>query len=125
MPRLKYCIWTFDEALKYLRGRTARNAPTGVHTVVEESSDPTDGMDAVAIVYHSTAVVLIRKDNTYRLCSGGFHTPTTKSRINTYSPARLYQEDYDWRLEVKGRTDSVPFHDGILVDRYGDVVKES
>jgi hypothetical protein len=49
-----------------------------------------------AIRYHNTDVVTIHEDNSYTLNSGGWYTPTTKDRINEYSPARIHQEKGLW-----------------------------
>jgi hypothetical protein len=52
--------------------------------------------NSFVIRYHNTDVVSIHEDNTYTLNSGGWYTPTTKDRINEYSPARIHQDKGLW-----------------------------
>jgi hypothetical protein len=49
-----------------------------------------------AVRLHYTDVVTIHADGTYTLNSGGWDTPTTKDRINAYSPARVASERGEW-----------------------------
>jgi hypothetical protein len=51
-----------------------------------------------AICYHWTDVVVICRDGTIILNSGGYHTVTTKRRINQYLPEGwwLWQKDFVW-----------------------------
>jgi hypothetical protein len=67
-----------------------------------------------AIRYHSTDVVIIHEDNTYTLNSGGWYTPTTKDRINEYSPASIHQEKGLWYHK-----NGFMFADKCKVDCYG------
>lgn len=54
--------------------------------------------DTYAIQYHQTKVVLIHRDGTYTLNSGGYRTPTTKKRINDYSPVKVFQKKHEWYI---------------------------
>lgn len=65
---------------------------------------------SVAIELHGTKVVTIHTDDSVTLNSGGYHTSTTKKRINQYSPMRVYQKNYEWFLG-----DGTPFEDGMIV----------
>jgi len=91
-----------------------------------------------AVRLHATDVVLIHRDGTYTLNTGGhgdfagYRTVTTKERINGYSPARVYAIKGTWFLDgemrevgKEGRMEiaRVPFHDGIRVDAKGMVIK--
>lgn len=53
----------------------------------------------IAVKYHGTAVVVMYKTGGYLLNSGGYRTSTTKRRINTFSPARVYQRKRVWYLD--------------------------
>ena len=72
--------------------------------------------------YHDTDVVAFT-DSTIRLCTGGWESPATKRRMNQASEAlelgfRVYQEDYTWYAEYRGKT--YRFHEGLLtLDRRG------
>ena len=74
------------------------------------------------IKYHDTTVVKIHRNDTYTLNSGGFLTPTTKKRINTYSPGRIFQKDWKWYIfsSVNGPQ---PFSDNCVIDRFGTLVE--
>jgi len=54
------------------------------------------GPNAFAVRYHYTDVVTIHRDGTFTLAANGWYTPTTKDRINGYSPARVYSEGGTW-----------------------------
>lgn len=77
-----------------------------------------DRGDHIAIRLHCTDVVKVYPDGTYVLNSGGWQTVTTKQRINTFSPANVYQKDWTWYL-WPGDT---LFEDGIRVNSSGKVV---
>lgn len=70
--------------------------------------------DAFAVRLHQTDVVLIHADGTYTLNSGGWQTPTTKDRINEYTPARLHQAKGLWY-----NRDGSLFYDGMTIDAAG------
>jgi hypothetical protein len=72
---------------------------------------------------HNTIVVTIHADGTYTLRTGGWHTVTTKDRINGYSPARVFQEKGEWFVAAPDFTRRVPFVEGIRVDANGEPVK--
>jgi hypothetical protein len=44
------------------------------------------------VAYHSTDVVTIHPDGTFTLDTGGWDTQTTKERMTTYSPAKIWQK---------------------------------
>ena len=78
--------------------------------------------DEVVVRYHWTEVVKCNKD-VIILNTGGYHTQTTKRRMNQASDVfglgfRVYQEDYTWYAEYRGKT--YRFHEGLLtLDRRG------
>lgn len=82
----------------------------------------------IAVQYHLTDVVTAHVDGTFTLYSAGYRTSTTKSRMNTFSPARVYQTKGVWKLDVgvgqphREASKDFLFIDGITVDRNGDVV---
>jgi hypothetical protein len=73
------------------------------------------------IQYHNTIVVEILP-NEYVLNSGGYQTNTTKDRINTYSPVRLYSRKYTWYIGEYSPDTDIPFLDGIRVNSNGKVI---
>lgn len=66
------------------------------------------------IVFHRTGIVRIYEDDTYRLDTGGWTTPTTKERLNRYVPGCVYSEGGRWY--VNGH----PFVDGMIIDSEGE-----
>lgn len=76
---------------------------------------------SIGVKLHATYVVVIHADGTYTLNSGGWRTVTTKSRINQFSPAYVYQDDGEWYVNDGGFGNRVAFEDGMRV-RPGGVV---
>lgn len=76
------------------------------------------------IALHSTDIIYITSragETIYRLNSGGYQTVTTKDRLNSFSPARIYQKRGVWYVGDFG-VDDVIYFDGIEVDIKGVVV---
>ena len=97
---------THSEAIKMVRGKTNRDSrKVGNNTYAEILPD-----GSVGIMLHSTYVVKIHPDNSATLNSGGWHTSTTKDRINQYSPVRVYQRKGEWYLD-----NGTPYEDGMVV----------
>ena len=97
---------THAEATKMVlgkRNRGQRKVGNNTYAYIEY-----DG--SVAIELHGTKVVTIHPDDSVTLNSGGYHTSTTKKRINQYSPVRVYQKNYEWFL-----SDGTPFEDRMIV----------
>ena len=69
--------------------------------------------NTLGVRYHDTIIVQIHSDDTYTLNTGGWKTVSTKSRINTWSPAGIYQEDFVWYIGNHF------YYDGIKVDAWG------
>lgn len=75
--------------------------------------------DTFGVRLHATDVVQIHFDDTYTLNSGGWRTRTTKDRINSYSPARVWQRNSIWYVG-----DGIIFEDGMKVDSTGNPIGE-
>lgn len=69
-----------------------------------------------AVRLHSTDVVLIRKDGSYKLSTGGWKTMTTKARMNEFAPVSIWSKRGVWML--KG---DYIFADGCVVKPDGTV----
>ena len=65
---------------------------------------------SVAFQLHSTDVVTIHDDDSATLRTGGWNSPTTKERINRYSPVYVLQKNWEWYL-----SDGTPFQEGMTV----------
>lgn len=71
---------------------------------------------------HATDVVTYRPDGSAELNSGGWRTVTTKERINTFSPARVYSDKGRWYVAIGAgwdRAERVPFEDGMHINADG------
>jgi hypothetical protein len=82
---------TYAEAAAFLGGRKYRTIPSIRSTSVERTDE-----DTIVVRYHGTNVVTYYSDGTCMLLTHGYHTVTTKARINDFSPARVYQKNYEW-----------------------------
>lgn len=107
----------YESFVAFLNGRDSKRTGEVATTIERSGFVPCKW---VYVRYHDTYVVSC-DGNTYELRTGGWHSMTTKKRINKYSPARLFQRKGTWYLSTsKG---DVEFYDGIKVDEHGDVVE--
>ena len=52
-----------------------------------------------AIRYHNNVIMQIYPEG-WQLFDGGWQTRTTKDRLNIYSPATVYQRNWEWRMHT-------------------------
>jgi hypothetical protein len=95
---------------------TARNQnkgkPVGRNTRLFRRED-----GAISIRLYDTDIVVVNKDNSLELYTGGFRTHTTKERINRFIPCTLFQKNHQWYL---GNYDKpIPFYEGIKLNPNG------
>lgn len=74
------------------------------------------------VVLHETAVITIYQDGTYQFNSGGWRTRTTQSRINEYSPVKVYSRNGTWMMFRGTATEGFLYQDGTVVDSEGHVM---
>lgn len=93
-------------------GRLGRSGALAHNTRLVE-----DGED-VAVVLHNTRIVTFHADGSVTLNSGGYHTSTTKARINSLIGPRLSvkQVAHDWFVIDARDGSKVPFKDGMRVN---------
>lgn len=72
---------THESLIRFLDGRPTRKAAKGVETCVH-----LEGNHGVAVQYHWTDVVTYLDETHVALSTGGWHTNTTRERMNAYSP---------------------------------------
>jgi hypothetical protein len=99
----------FNQAYTFLGKRAARNVKGKQSTKVVRL-DP----DTIALRYHGTSVVTWHADGRITLRSNGWHTVTTKRRINQGAPVTVYQEKFLWYVDTAERK-RVPFEEGMVV----------
>jgi len=75
-----------------------------------------DGSKAVRL--HNTDVITFTANDTIILNSGGWKTPTTKSRISANLPRgwNLYQHNYKWYLKNYDTLEQITYFDKIEID---------
>ena len=98
----------YETADKLLQGRckTARKVAnnTWLHRIQHE--------DAIALRLHYTDILIYYPDGSFKVDTGGWHTHTTKSRLNEYLPKdSVYQKQFVWRWS----SDDREFVDGELL----------
>jgi hypothetical protein len=110
MPTIK----SYQEADSYLKGKQER--PYAHNTRIQRH-----GESAIRVLYHGNPIVYFYP-NSSSFTSCGWHTMTTKERINWFLPAgfHLYQERSVWYLS-KHMDKSYPFADGINITLDGEV----
>ncbi len=79
----------YNEALEKLNGRERRKLKN--NTYLERIDTETIG-----VRLHNTFVVTYKANGDIILKTGGWHTVTTKDRINAYSPVGISQKNFTW-----------------------------
>jgi hypothetical protein len=103
---------TFTQAEEFLaKGRKKTERKLENNTVLHRID-----ADTLAVRLHATDIVLIHRNGTFTLNSGGWRTVTTKARMNDHSPARISQTKGVWYIG------GVEFTENIVVDATGKVV---
>ena len=71
----------------------------------------------VGFVYHETEILTKLPGGRIRLNSGGFETPTTKKRINSFLPLgwQVIQRNFKWYVRTPAGED-IPFVDGLVLN---------
>lgn len=88
MSRRVPTIKTFTDAEEWLAGgRTPNHRKLQNNTQLIRLHP-----DRIAVRLHDTNVVILHRDNTFTIHTGGWDTVTTKDRLRSYSPARVRAE---------------------------------
>lgn len=123
----------YEKAVATLKNRPSKKVANNTYLI------PVDG--GIAVKLHQTNVVTFHPDGTTTLNSGGWRTVTTKERINSFSPARVYSDGGLWFVSYRDNHGSktyqpddcsewhscrATFTDGMVVDAEGvPLVKDS
>ena len=117
--------WKLKAFVEHGRGKKSRKVPSKRSTWIHLLGQADETLPTIGIQFHNTYVVKIEMNEwnqrIYRLNTNGWHTNTTKERICEYSPARVYQRNFDWFIHDPQRGE-IPFVDGIKVDMDGCVI---
>ena len=75
------------------------------------------------VKYHDTVVFKLDLNNKHIvLNSGGYHTNTTKSRINQslnnfgFNNIKVFQKAYEWYISINNIINPIEFQDNIIID---------
>lgn len=74
--------------------------------------------NSVSIELHSTKVVVLYPNGLVKLQTGGWMTPTTKDRMNKYSPVYVQQRNHEWYVKIRredGGRDEFEFMENMVV----------
>lgn len=120
----------YEKAVATLKNRPSKKVANNTYLV------PVEG--GIAVKLHQTNVVTFLQEGTVILNSGGWRTVTTKERINSFSPARVYSDGGVWFISYRDNYGSktyqpddcayqrATFFDGMAVDDKGvPLVKDS
>jgi hypothetical protein len=53
-------------------------------------------LTSIALVFHTTMILILHQDGSYTYNTEGHRTVTTKSRLNEYGPLSISQMQYQW-----------------------------
>ena len=85
----------FEHASSLLRAAKGGRLRLGNNTYLEYvNPELADGFIGVRL--HNTYIVRFYRDGRVTLHTGGYHTVTTKERINQFTSKRVYQKDHVW-----------------------------
>ena len=118
-PNRRNIPTTFEEAREMLKGRTSRSIAHNT-TLVDLGGVFGPGVKEIGLRLHSTYVVRFFGDGTITLHTGGWHTVTTKDRLNRVALAhgwRVYAVKREWKVARFGAwRDAVDFVDGFTLN---------
>lgn len=90
---------SFDGLMRFLNGREEKKL--GNNTWVLKTEDWRNGLDAVAVKYHDTNILLINSGGVTTINNGGWDTNTTKDRLNQFLRCKgiyISQKKYQWYI---------------------------
>lgn len=76
--------------------------------------------DTIGVLYHHTVIVYYHRSGLMMLNTNGWHTISTKQRLNHFAPVYVYQRDYDWYF---GNNND--YEDGLIINRFGQQVAQA
>ena len=115
---VKLAATTYEGLEAFLANREQR---TIGHNTTARRSGP-----AIIVRYHATDILTLTPDGSVVVNSGGYHTPTTKDRINQFLPFGIgvIQEDWVWYFVRwggdEGRT-LTPYEDHATIGPDGSI----
>lgn len=108
MAKLKATPKNYAEALAVLAGRGS--VRLGNNTYLE-----LDSVECIVVRFHQTDIVNFFADGRVMLRTGGYHTATTKERINQFILSTVYQKSRNWFVYRASDGSTVSFKEGMEV----------
>jgi hypothetical protein len=93
MAKLKATPKNFAEAVEVLQDRISMRLGNNTYL---EVSDPDPLRGFIGVRLHNTYIVKFWPDGQVTLHTGGYHTVTTKDRLNEFIAGRVYQKAHQW-----------------------------
>jgi hypothetical protein len=120
-------VFTFDHAQEILAAQEKRGFDK---KKLANNTYLTKKDDAFVIRLHDTDIVKIKEESSqtfFTVNTDGWMTSTTKERINSFTPLRIFQKRGVWYVyqQIDGREEVVQFFDGMTVDQSGRVVNSA
>jgi hypothetical protein len=118
MATAKLAGYTFDTLNAYLG---MRNGRTIGNNTFARRLDP----DNIEVIYHRTPIVVLHRNGSLTLNSGGYRTMSTLGRLDAFANAtcgyRVRQHKFEWYVRRHGdwENDGHPFHDGMTITGAG------
>jgi hypothetical protein len=95
MAKLKATPKNFEQAQRVLG--TKSSVRLGNNTYLERVQEPYNSpLQMIVVRLHNTYIVQFHSDGRVTLHTGGWHTVTTKDRINEFITGRVYQRNHEW-----------------------------
>jgi hypothetical protein len=100
---------TYERWDTRLTGRCSDRRKVANNTYLERRADD------IALRLHNTDIMTASPDGWVTLNTGGWHTVTTKARLNAFmSFGRIYQKNFRWFFS--GLNEEIPFRDGMKLN---------
>lgn len=104
----------YKEASAFLGDKLSKNVKGKRATVIVRFDDST-----IRLRYQGTTVAEFRNDGSVQVSSGGWRSKTTKDRINSaiLGLGTVFQKNFEWFMFDYQRNTTVPFQDGMVVNK--------
>jgi len=107
-------MMTYNEVYALIRGKNNRSQ----RKIDNNTTGYIEYDGSVSVELHSTKVVVLYPNGLVKLQTGGWMTPTTKDRMNRYSPVRVTQRKGEWYVNLpcaNGCRNDFPFMENMVV----------
>jgi hypothetical protein len=108
-------VKTYEDAAQVLGNRKQRQL--GYATWLWRN-----GPDTIAVIHHATKIIEYDRDGTFVVNPHGYHTFTTKERVNLFTPLYVWQKDWRWYVGRQWGDKAIQFVDGMRFTASGELV---